>query len=317
MALKGTIAFSSGRTADYDIWTLSLESGELKQLTFGSENNDHPRFSPDGSMIVYSSAPAGGIQQLCLMTREGKEKRQLTKGDVYHSYPAWSPDGKRIICSANYQDKQDSEIWALSIDGSSKPERLVSYPGLETEPSFSPDGKKLLFSCAKGTNYDLWEVDLATQQWKQLTTHEGKDFCPAYSPDGQWIAFISRPSLDEDGEIWLMHADGRGTPRQLTDNKVSDHHIRWSPNSSSLIYCSSGKTPGTSRLRVLSIKEDSDFEVAFDRSPLEGEIGAKVLNSALFEKMAPNFMKKLFEQSKRLFVDENFWGQERNPDWGK
>ena len=53
--LTGTIAFASGKTGDYDIWTLDLASREMKQLTYGAFWNDKPRWSPDGKQILFLS----------------------------------------------------------------------------------------------------------------------------------------------------------------------------------------------------------------------------------------------------------------------
>jgi len=64
--LEGKIVFSSGRTGDFDIWSLDLGSKELLQLTTGSDWNDMPRWSPDGLRVAFISNRSG-VQELWLM----------------------------------------------------------------------------------------------------------------------------------------------------------------------------------------------------------------------------------------------------------
>jgi serine/threonine protein kinase/dipeptidyl aminopeptidase/acylaminoacyl peptidase len=74
---------------------------------------------------------------------------------------------------------------------------LTSYPGVESQPSFSPDGSQVAFvwSGAKQDNYDIYVKLLGPGRPLRLTTDPGADYGPAWSPDGRWIAFRRARSL--------------------------------------------------------------------------------------------------------------------------
>lgn len=97
---------------------------------------------------------------------------------------ALSPDKSQIAI-----DLQGT-IWVLLATGVAvrpSTDALGDY----RQPSWSPDGKRILFASDRGINYDLWQLTLTDGKLTQLTNDSGNDFNPAYSPDGTRIAFIS------------------------------------------------------------------------------------------------------------------------------
>ena len=306
MKLEGKIVFSSGRAGDYDIWTVDLAGGICRQLTQGDYMNDMPRWSPDGKSIVFVSNRSGA-PELWLMDEDGRNQHQLTKQGRYHSTPCWAPHGKMVVCCANYGNAQEIEIWTIALE-SGQPSLLVETPGLETEPSVSPDGTRVAFASNQGGNFDIWEIDISTRKRRRITSHPGKDFCPCYSPDGKWLSFVSRPSLEEDAEIWIVPVDGRGKALQLTDNSKPDQYVSWAPDGSALVYCSSKSGPGSGRIRILDLEKLKGFMLKYDRGALESEIGAVVRDFGFFSWLVPDRLQ-------RQFVDSAYFGSERYPHW--
>lgn len=198
MDLKGKIVFSSGRTADFDIWTLDIQSGTLAQLTHGNELNDMPRWSPDGSQICFIRTSEDLIASLYVMDADGKNVKQLSK-NCHAQHPSWSPDGSRIVFTANAGENKE-EVEICTCDASTgEVSVLLDRKGQETEPSLSPDGSKLLFSsidpnCDDPFSHrdtEIWEYDLNKKTERKLCAHPARDFSPVYSPDGSQIAFVS------------------------------------------------------------------------------------------------------------------------------
>ena len=197
MELKGKIVFASGESTDFDIWTLDLSNNKLSQLTEGDNLNDMPRWSPDGKQIAYISTGSDYITSLCVMDSNGANKKRLTN-NVHASYPSWSPDGRKILYTANAENNDQIHICLYDL-ASAKSEIIVRREGQETDPSFSRDGKKILFSSIdhksdkpfSHRDTDIWEYEIDTKKEKRLVQHSAKDYCPVYSPDGSKIAFIS------------------------------------------------------------------------------------------------------------------------------
>jgi len=156
MTLSGKVVFSSGKTGDFDIWTLNLVTKELEQLTTGTYWNDQPKWSPDGKEIVFVTNRIDGIPELWLMNEFGGDQRPLTESGKFHSSPVWSPDGKTIAFSANYNNSDEIEIWSKKSDGSGNVELVFQSPGMETDLTWSPDGSKILFSSPRDTHLNIW-----------------------------------------------------------------------------------------------------------------------------------------------------------------
>ena len=91
-----SIAFSSDRTGNRDIWRLDLESGDEIQLTKHKADDDDPCFSPDGKTIAFDSGREGP-QAIFVMDADGKNVRRVSRGTAFVQVPTFSPSG-RMIC---------------------------------------------------------------------------------------------------------------------------------------------------------------------------------------------------------------------------
>jgi hypothetical protein len=120
-----------------------------------------------------------------------------------------------------------SQIWTMNPDGTD-PAALPGQPSdSNTDPATSPDGTQIAFtSTPSGGTGDIWVIDLTGSNLTQLTTDTGNDGAPAWSADGDTIAFQSDRSGNMD--IWLMHPDGSSETR-LTTNAASDSQPAWFP----------------------------------------------------------------------------------------
>lgn len=109
---------------------------------------------------------------------------------------------------------------------------LTGYPGLETEPSFSPDGKRLAFVWGgeKDDNRDIYVIRLGETAPIRLTSDPGNDRGPVWSPDGSQIAF-GRSTKQGRIAIFLIPSDG-GVERKLTDLREREVWTgsSWSPD---------------------------------------------------------------------------------------
>ena len=109
-----------------------------------------------------------------------------------------------------------------------------------SQPSFSPDGKAVLYTVTSAnldsdkSVSDIWRVDWKTTQKRALTqTAYDSEWLPLYSPDGNTIASLSDRGDDETTQIWLMPSDG-GEARVLTQFKGGVSDYQWSPDGAAL-----------------------------------------------------------------------------------
>ncbi len=89
--------------------------------------------------------------------------------------------------------------------------RLTPGTGEATNPSWSPDGDHIAFAWTKGFepgNYNIFVMDVASQQITQLTANEGRNENPSWAPDAAHIVYASQRG--RQSQIWVMNADGTG-----------------------------------------------------------------------------------------------------------
>src|SRR6185369_279890 len=133
-----------------DIYTVPVAGGKAKPLTKGPAWDYHPRYSPDGKTIAFTS-DRGGIENVWLMKADGSDPRALTdEKSFYVRSAAWSPDGEYLVArkqNARRGGIPPVELWMWSIYGGSGV-KLTSSDEINDAagPVFSPDGRYIYFS---------------------------------------------------------------------------------------------------------------------------------------------------------------------------
>ncbi|MDD9889654.1 MAG: hypothetical protein OXU30_04850 [Gammaproteobacteria bacterium] len=186
---------------------------------------------------------------LFMANRDGSDERPFLS-EVNNDYsPAWSTDDKWIVFTS--ERSGGAELYRMHPDGSNL-EQLTDHPAYDDQADFSPDGSHLVFVTSRydGTT-DLAILRLATGATRQLTSGEGGDFRPAWSPDGEWIAFSSdrgnglpfsygRWEANHRVDVYLIRPDGSDL-RKLTESNGFCGSPAWSADSSQVLtYCMSG-----------------------------------------------------------------------------
>lgn len=205
------------------------------QLTHTAKYDPSP--SPDGKRMVYITA-VEGKEQLFIMNVDGTGAVQLTHDDADHEDPAWSPDGKRIAFV--YMKDKLAIISLMNADGSGM-EHLTPESTRAIHPNWSPDSSKLLYCTdddlapPRKNDSDILVIDINTRRIRTLITG-GVNTYPAWSPDGQRIAF--RRMLGEmNSEVFIANADGTGA-RNLTNHPAFDGWPAWSPDGTRIAFAS-------------------------------------------------------------------------------
>lgn len=198
------------------------------------------RFSPDGSRIAFCRHHRNlrGTNQILvglqLMRADGTDDRPLLKefdsAVQIQEHPNWSPDGRKLLISGGGNDTGNSskDTFIAPIDAEFRAaalSKLVPGQGVQLgeEPCFSPDGKHIVFVSIDET---LWIADADGGNKARVVQVDGS-YChqPAWSPDGEWIAFAS----DRDGDVNIYRIRWDGTElTRLTDQSGFDCRPRWS-----------------------------------------------------------------------------------------
>lgn len=173
------VVFSVASGGNTDIWEMNLASGQKRQLTQGGSIETSPDYSPDGSRIVFESDRAGS-QQLYIMPASGGSAHRISFGSGSYASPVWAPTGD-LIAFTKIQGGR-FHIGVMRPDGSG--ERLLSTSFLDEGPTFSPNGRVLMFSrSTPGVNgsSSLVSVDVTGRNLRRVQT-PGAASDPDWSP---------------------------------------------------------------------------------------------------------------------------------------
>lgn len=223
------VAFSSDRTGNFEIFTMSVDGFDIKQVTNNAlgiaqqpesnEVNESPIFSPDGQDIVYVSNKSGDLD-IFIAGRTGTTPTDLTQNDAAQDRdPAFSPEGNTIVFSSNFNNPSvnnldgDFELFRMDRDGSNL-SQLTFNTTHDLDPTFSPDGSKIAFVSNNGTNTDIFVMNSDGTNPIQVTSGAENDIDPSFSPDGSQVLFVREQNLAK--ELFVTSSDGTSGPLQLT-----------------------------------------------------------------------------------------------------
>ena len=259
---QARIAFASNRDGhfNYEIYVMDADGGNPQNLTNSPRYDTDPSWSPDGKRIVFMSDRDGHAingfpsYEIYIMDADGGNQQNLTNSPRYDTDPSWSPDGKRIAFASDRFafDREKTplsfDIYVMDADGSD-PQRLTENRMDDRDPSWSPDGKRIVFRASREGHFEnkfaitdeIYVMDTDGQNLQRLTENRKNDWSPSWSPDGERIAFASdRKGEFENFEIYVMDADG-GNQQRLTNNRVWDMDPSWSPDGKRIAFASDRK----------------------------------------------------------------------------
>jgi Tol biopolymer transport system component len=199
-----------------------------------------PCYAPSGNHLICNDKTAGiHHNQIMEMDLEGKN-RFILFGDSVKSAlaPVWSPQGDRIAFGFGkyFQSLQGPAIGDIAIinkDGKGLT-ILTDGKGNYGFPSWSPDGKKLVYRAATDSVKGLFIIDLGSRRITPLTNNSQDNF-PGWSPKGDLIAFTSKREGNYD--LYTIHPDGSGLKR-ITFDPGNEAHSVWSPDGEWLAFSS-------------------------------------------------------------------------------
>jgi Tol biopolymer transport system component len=204
-------------------------SSQLRLISNFPGSHSAASFSPDGSMIAFTSATEGASQIWIKNLAQG-DPIQITNDEKSAERPAWSPNNDQIVFSRGTIDQEES-IWTVPPLGGI-PKKIID-PG--RNPNFSRDGKQLIFE----RNQEIWVSDADGSNQEKV---EGvppaalllSDRFPVFSPSGKKIAFF-HAQVGPKGDYWILPLAG-GKATRLTFDRCLGGRPVWNPSDSSIIF---------------------------------------------------------------------------------
>lgn len=199
-----------------DLYIVNRNGMNMRWLTRMSGLEDQPKWSPDGTKILFHAMVDAKID-LYTINPDGSGLTNLTSfigaEMTDKNYPAWSPNGDRIVFTGAVGGKY--KLYTIDVNGGgSNLRQITTDDGFDGTPTFSNDGEKIAFmrynATGPGFGYDVMIVSAAGGTPVRLAL-PGDQMTPAWSPDGKFIAVSGTPTAGTgSSQIYTMRADGTG-----------------------------------------------------------------------------------------------------------
>ena len=255
---------------NYDIYRRDMKTGDTDRITRADRGAFRPVLSPDDKFLVYGSRKEtetglrirnldSGEDRWLINSIQRDDMESRGTRDLLPSY-TFLPGGKELILTFGgkiqrvdvatgsakvipftaevTQDVGPRLNFQRKIEEGPVRSRLIF------DPVESPDGKTIAFSAMM----KLYVKDLAGGEPKRLTSSDSGEFKPAWSPDGNWITYVTW-DYGSEGAIWKARADGSGEPQRLTTTSAFYTDPEFSPDGTRIVALRGSawmrnKTPG-------------------------------------------------------------------------
>jgi serine/threonine protein kinase/Tol biopolymer transport system component len=207
------VAFTSSRSGNLDLWSLSLQTAAVRRLTEHEAEDWDPAFTRDGRRLLWSSGRSGHLE-IWTAEADGTSPRQLSQDGMDAENPTATPDGTWVVYVSLNPERRG--IWKVRMDGS-EATRIVS--GTVALPEVSPDGRHVLYLAAgpgqvesirvarlDGSGPVAFEIPIAGRRPSTIRLGRAR-----WMPDGRAIAFVGQDEQGVHGVFAQDFTPGRDT----------------------------------------------------------------------------------------------------------
>jgi TolB protein len=230
------IAFVAREGRTKELYVMDADGAGAVPLTRDRSLAQSPAWSPEGSLLLFTSYKGGTGPQIYVMPSRGGRSYLVSGRKGNNTSAAYSPDGREIACTLSMDG--NPEIYLLDARGGS-PRRLTDNRAIDTSPSWAPTGREIAFTSDRAGSPQVYVMDREGGNVRRLTYDVSYTDSPCWSPKGDRIAFVSRTSSGFD--IYACKADGTGA--RLVASGGSNENPHWSPDGRHLVFASSRDGP--------------------------------------------------------------------------
>jgi TolB protein len=239
------IAFLGGSMGREDVYIADADGLHPRSLTEKAAGYKNLMWSPDGRYLSVESSHLN--EDIYVIDPDNETITNVTGHSGRDTRGAWSPDAKWLafISSRNNQSSiSEFDLYIVNPNGTGLTRLTDNQPASSTWIiRWSPDASRIAFGAMSwsGGN-DIYLIDMPEKIVRNITADPAIDAFPSWSPDGKWLAFQSRLTVNNKWDIFLVDSEGENR-RQLTDGPTDSRRPMWSPDSKSIIF-------STNRMRL-------------------------------------------------------------------
>lgn len=209
-----------------DIYVMSFDGGNVKQLTHTLGSEGSPTWSPDGKYILFDRHVLEISRRqydIFIMDADGRNAQRLTYHPTDDSFPTWSPDGKQIAFSSGRSGNIEIHLMDLGSREITQLTENERREGFASKPNFSPDGTHIVYEqVIRNTGRLIYIIDVKTREARNFLPQRirGNNYSPCFSPDGKYVLYSEVEFRREPGVIIrtanrLIVVNNRGKSRKV------------------------------------------------------------------------------------------------------
>jgi TolB protein len=206
-----SIAYTSYRRGGANLFISNIFQGTLEEVTKGDKVGENwlPAWSPDGTRLAFSTTRDGN-PEIYVVNRDGSNLRRITNHPGIDITPTWSPSGTQI---AFVSDRTGTpQIYVVGADGLNLSKK-TSESYCDRPTWSSAPFNEIAFASRAGPGFDIKVLDLTSGATRALTSGEGTNESPSFSPNGRHLVFTSTRS--GKAQVFTIARDGKNV-RQIT-----------------------------------------------------------------------------------------------------
>jgi TolB protein len=253
------IVFVMRTGGNKELYYCDYDGGNQRRLTTFNSLTLSPCFSPDASMLAFTSYRAGNPDLYRMNLASGKTEKISSKKGINIS-PDWSSDGKKIALTLSLKGG-NSEIYTLDVN-SRMLERMTKHWATDVSPTWSPDGRQMAFVSSRSGSPQIFALTIASKSVRRITFSKGNyNSSPAWSPRGNQIIYTGLA-----GGKFNIHSinPDKSNYRQLTSAQGNNEDPSWSPDGRYITF-SSNRT-GRSEIYIMRADGTGQKRITFGNS---------------------------------------------------
>ena len=255
--------------------------------------------SPDGKFIVYDTftKDGGPERALFLLAADGSKETRLTNSAGSQLFPLWSMDGKYIYFASDISGEMS--VWRISVLGG-KPQHIASGLGRFLPLGITTDDRLIFGSRSGEVDVLLADPNLLNKAKRVSSQFPGLNSHPAFSPDGETLAYLSRRGTENFGQESkvIVLRESNGSEKELPARMAHIEAVKWSPDGNDLLVSGSDRhgRAGLFRLSANSAENQTPVPILLDdQATFRGLPGVWTTGAVLYLKNGQELRRRPFD----------------------
>ena len=230
------VYFVSNRTGSKEIWTMDYDGSSQAPVTQYKSITINPEISRDGSLVAFTTFARGNPSIFIHSLETNRRLTFYNQVASMNATPSFSPDGKQMAFSSSISGR--AQLYLTNLDGSNL-RRISNSLAVDVEPKFNPrTGAQIAFVSGRAGPPQIYMMDVDGTNVQRLTSGGGDAVNPAWSPDGQRLAFAWTRGFEPGNFNIFIIEVATQTLTQLTFGAGRNEHPSWSPDGRHLVFAS-------------------------------------------------------------------------------